>query len=135
VVYLFATARQSNRISAKLAFFIDKLSLAILLGALIRVRHGLPGVLDEVPNNTAYSVASNMWHSLSMLTLYAGPLVLLAAVFGYRLKTRRETALTAAMGVAFPLFGTVLLVHIIGLAISGAGYYVPSLAPTVAIAL
>jgi hypothetical protein len=73
VVYLFATGLQSHRINAKLAFFIDKLGIAILLGALIRVRNGLPGTLDEVPNNTAYSVAFNVWHGLSCLTLYTGP--------------------------------------------------------------
>jgi hypothetical protein len=135
VAYLFATGLQSPRINAKLALLSDKLGLAILLAALIRVRHGLPGVFEEHPNNTDYSVAFNAWHCLSRLTLYMGPLILLAAVFGHRLRTRREAALMASMGVALPLFGTVLIVYVISFATYGAGYYRPSLTPNVAMAL
>ena len=67
--------------------------------------------------------------------MYTGPLILLAAVFGHRLKTRSEATLTAAMGVAFPLFGTLLLTCIIGLATNATRYHVPSLTPSVAMAL
>lgn len=119
VVYLFATALQSHRIHAKLAFFINKLAFAILLAALIRARDGLPATLQEVPNFTAYSAASAAWHSLSELTLYTMPLFLLAAIFGHRLATRRDAVLTGAMGVALPLFGTVLLTYLIGFAAHG----------------
>jgi hypothetical protein len=135
VAYLFATSLQSYRLNAKLAFLFDKLGIAILLAALIRARRGLPDAFNGFPNNTAYSVPLDAWHGLSELMLYAGPLIFLASVFGHRMRTRRDAARMAAMGVALPLFGTVLLVRVISFATYGAGFYRPSLVPNVAMAL
>jgi hypothetical protein len=46
-------------------------------------------------------------------------LFLLAAIFGHRLATRRDAVLAGAMGLALPLFGTVLMTYVIGLAAHG----------------
>jgi hypothetical protein len=135
VAYLFVTGLQSDRINAKLAVFVDKLGVAVLLAALIRVRHGLPAVLEAVPNDTVYSAAAISWQDLSSLVLFTGPLILLTAVFGHRLKSSRDAAAATAMGLAIPLFGTVLLISVICRAVPAAGYHRPSLSPNVAMAL
>jgi hypothetical protein len=136
VAFLFATGLQGHWTNAKLAIFSNKLSLAILLAALIRVREGLPLALHRLAvSDERYSTALIAWHSLTLLALSIGPLAFLAADFGYRMKGRKQVAMTGGMGIALPLCGTLLLIGVIGAATHDSSYYVPSLQPTIAMAL
>ena len=135
MIFLLVTGTQSFRTSARLALFTNKLAFVILLAALIRVREGLPSALQAFSDSAGCPAALIAVHNLSHLAFYVGPLAFLAADFGYRLQSRREVAMTGAFGLVLPLFGTVLLVAIIGLATNASSYYQPSLEPTVAMAL
>jgi hypothetical protein len=135
VIFIFVTGLQSFRTRANLALFSNKLGFALLVAAVIRVQDGLPAALKGFPRLNGDAAASISGHGLSLLALYVGPLVFLAADFGYRLQARKQVALTAAMGVVLPLFGTLLLVGLIGVATAASPYYQPSLEPTVAMAL
>jgi hypothetical protein len=75
------------------------------------------------------------WQGLSLLAFHVGPLVLLAGDFGYRMKGRKQVGLIAGMGIALPFCVTMLFVALVGLATLASGYYLPSLQPTVAMAL
>lgn len=135
VALLLITGLQSFRIGAKQALFTDKLGLAILLAALIRVHQGVPTALKGFPTFSDNSVLSIAWHGLSLLASFVGPLIFLLADFGQSLQTRKAVAMVAGIGVVLPLFGTLLLVGVIGAATLASRYYQPSLDPNVAMAL
>jgi hypothetical protein len=52
LAFLFATGLQKMRTTAKLALFTDKLAVAILIAALIRVRGGLPPLWNAFSHAT-----------------------------------------------------------------------------------
>ena len=135
LAFLFTTGLQSFRTSVKLAFFTNKLGLAILIAALIRVRDGLPIALKGFPAEGQPSALSVTWHNLSLLAFFVGPVLFLAGDFGYRLQSRKQVLLTAQLGIVLPICVTGLLVGIIDLAAHASGYYQPSLNPTIAMAL
>ena len=135
MVFLAFTSFQNVQTTAKLARFINKLGAAILIAALIRVRHGWPAVLTQSPVSSVYSEGLDLWQGLSQLAFNLAPLVFFAANFGYRSPGRKAVAMTALMGIAVPLAGTLLLVGTIGIATTRSGFYVPSLEPNVAMAL
>jgi hypothetical protein len=135
LVFLFITGLQSLRTSAKLALFTNKLSIAVLIAALIRVHHGWAAALKLVPILGERSVVLDLWHGLSLLSFYVAPLALLAADFGYRVHGRKELVKTALIGISLPLAGTLLLVGVISVATLHSRFYTPSLNPNVAMAL
>jgi hypothetical protein len=135
LVFVVITSLQSLRTSAKLALFTNKLGFAILVAASIRVRQGLPAALNGYPNSSVHSELMDFWHGLSLLTFYVAPLAFLAANFGYRSHRRKSVAMTALVGIAAPLAGTLLLVGVINVALIAAGYYQLSPEPSVAMAL
>ena len=135
LVFLFVTGSQSLRSGAKLALFTNKLGIAILVAALIRVHEGWPAVLDGFRISGERSWISEVWRGLSELTFYVAPLALLAANFGQRSPRRKQVAMTGLMGIALPLFGTLLIVDFIGAATHASRFYQPSLSPSVAMAL
>jgi hypothetical protein len=134
LIFLFITGLQSLRTSAKLALFTNKLGVALLVAALIRVHQGWPAALKGFPSS-ASSPASDLWHGLSLLGFYVAPLALLAANFGCRSAARKQVGMTALMGIAVPLFGTLLFVGVIAIATFHSQCYRPSLNPNVAMAL
>jgi hypothetical protein len=135
VAFLVFTAFQSVQTAAKLALFINKLGAAILIAALIRVRHGWPAVLTESPVSTARSQILELWQGLSQLAFSVAPLIFLAANFGHRCHRRKSVEMTALLGIAAPLAGTLLSVGVINVALIAAGFYLPSLQPNIAMAL
>jgi hypothetical protein len=135
LVFVFITSLQSLRTSAKLALFTNKLGLAILVAASIRVRQGLPAALNGYPNSSVHSELMDFWHGLSLLAFYVAPLAFLAANFGHRSHRRKSVAMTALVGIAAPLAGTLLSVGVINVALIAAGFYQPSLQPSVTMAL
>jgi hypothetical protein len=132
--YLLATGQQSLRTTAKLALFSNKLGVALLIAALIRVRDGwevLPGGFKIPAGEAGLSV----WIGLSELAFYVTPLALVAVNFGYRSRSRRDLVLSAFMGVALPLFLVVFLVGVITRVTHASSFYQPSLRPSVDMAL
>ena len=134
LVFLFATGLQSLRNGAKLALFTNKLAIAILVAALIRVHEGWPDALDifTAPGGRPWFWA---WRRLSLLAAYVAPLALLAADFGHRCRERRQEAMTGLMGIGLPLFGTLVVVGVINAVTLASPLYQPSLSPSILLAL
>lgn len=135
VAFLFFTGLQSLRSDAKLALFSNKLGLAVLVAALLRVHDGWPAIPHGLRSASVTHGALALWQGLSEFAFYVAPLAFLAASFGRRSKERKDVVMTALMGIALPLFGTMLLVGMICVATSAAGFNPPSLAPNVAMAM
>jgi hypothetical protein len=135
LTFLFVTGRQSLRTRAKQALFTNKLAFAILIAALIRVHQGWPVVIGGPWTSSGRSWHWEVWSCLSDLAFYVAPLALVAANFGHASRGRRQVVTTGLMGVALPLFATLLLAGVIGAATLASPFYQPSLEPTVAMAL
>jgi hypothetical protein len=135
LMFLFFTGLQNFKTRARLAAFTNKLGLAILIAALIRVHEGWPALLGPFRADEDRGQLWYIWEEFSMLAFYVAPLALLAADLGHRSQGRRQVAILGLMGVALPLFVVLFLVGVIGTATYASGYYQPSLEPTVAMAL
>jgi len=105
------------------------------VAALLRVHHGWTAALKGLPSGVGSSQDSDLWHGLSLLGFYVAPLALLGANFGYRSSVRKHVVVAALMGIALPLFGTLLLVGVAIAATYRAGFYRPSLSPNILLAL
>lgn len=70
VLFLFATGLQGLRANARLAWFTNRLAVAILIAAFIRVRHGLPSAWQA----NSYWNTIDAWRHFSILCAYAAPL-------------------------------------------------------------
>lgn len=135
VAFLFLTGLQSTRTSVRLALFTGKLSLVILLAALIRVRDGWPAVPAGFSLGGQYPRMLLLTVGLSRLALYAAPLGLFVAEYASRLPKRNQAAAAVLSGAALPLFAALTLSSIVGLATARSHFYQPSLNPTVGMAL
>ena len=135
LVLSFVTGLQTLPVRAKLALFTNKLGIAILLAALIRVRDGWPAIWQGFRGSYAGSLISLEWNGLAMLSFYVAPLAFLAADFGYRCRGRKQVDNLAVLGLALPLFGTLLMIAIIDVATASSEAYQPSVEPNVAMAL
>jgi hypothetical protein len=76
-----------------------------------------------------------MWEGWSGLAVYVAPVAFLAADLGHRSQGPRQIAMTAAIGVTLPIFGSLLLVAMIQTATFASDFYQPSLNPSIAMAL
>jgi hypothetical protein len=101
ILFLLATGLQSLRTSAKLAFFSNKLGLALLIAAAIRVSRYLPDAWDDM--GLAISDANHVWLHIAAPLVVIGPMALLAADFGYRTHTRKDVVLIGTFGLALPM--------------------------------
>jgi hypothetical protein len=135
LIFLFLTGCQSLRTSAKLALFTNKLGVAILVAALIRVHEGWPAVLKGFGAWSGRSTTGDLGRGLSTVAFYVAPLALLAANFGYRVRGRRQIAVMTLAGFALPLFAALLVAGVIGVATWASPLYRPSMQPTVMMAL
>ena len=135
VAFVFATGLQSTKTTANLAMFTDKLGIAILLAAMLRVHEGWPDAVNGFPHGDVDRSLSEFWQGISRLMFYTAPLGFLAGSFGNRVQGRRQLALTAAMGFALPLFVTLLLIGVMNVATIKSPIYQPSLNPNVPMAL
>ena len=100
-LFLFATALQSMQTNAKLALFTNKLSLAILIAALVRARAGWPAAWEALSHGPRFMEATD-WRRVSYLIFYFAPLALLASDFGHRTRTRKEAMLIGLIGLTVP---------------------------------
>ena len=103
--FLFATGLQSIRTEGKLAFFTNKLAMALLVAAVIRTRDDLPTVWYYFTHAAiGYSESvSNVWRGFSAMLVYAAPWALLGAGFGRRCETKREVVLIGSLGIVLPI--------------------------------
>ena len=111
-LFLFATALQGMQTNAKLAWFTNKLSLALLIAALIRVREGLPSAWEALTHPPGF-MESTDWRSIPFILFYFAPLALFSSDFGYRTRTRKDATLIGLVGLAlafaFSLFAAALM--------------------------
>jgi hypothetical protein len=135
LLFLFFTGLQSVRTSAKLAMFTDKLGIAILIAALIRVRDGWASVPGGFGIAGSYPYALQFTSGLSNIASYAAPFGLFAAEYAFRISSRKQVSLTILSGVTVPMFLALFLSSIVGMATALSHLYQPSLNPTVAMAL
>ncbi len=91
---------QNLRTSAKLAIFTNKLSIAILIAALIRVHVGWPSAWKALSHSSGFMQQVTDWRRVPFLFFYFAPLALLASDFGQRSRTRKEAALIGVVGLA-----------------------------------
>jgi hypothetical protein len=135
LAFLFFTGLQSTRTSAKLALFTNKLGIAILVAAFIRVHNGWASVPAGFPTAGQGPAIPRLCHSLSALASYAAPLGLLAADLTFHLPKRKQVALAGLTGAALPIFVVLSLSGVVGVATLASGFYQPSLNPNIAMAL
>ncbi len=135
LAFLFLTGLQSMRTNARLALFTNKLGIAILVAAFIRVNEGWTAVPPGFPTSGHEPMVPHLWYGVSHLAFYVAPLGLLASDFGFRAPGRKQVALAGLTGVALPLFGALLFTAVIGMATLRSRFYVPSMNPSVAMAL
>ena len=87
------------RTSAKLAGFTNKLSLAILIAALIRVREGWPSAWEALSHSPALREVTD-WRSIPFILFYFAPLALFSSDLGYRSRKRKDVMLIGLVGLA-----------------------------------
>jgi cytosine/uracil/thiamine/allantoin permease len=110
---LFGTALHGLRTSANLARFTNKLSIAILIAALIRVRAGWPSAWEALSRPPGFMQAID-WRQVPFLFFYFAPLALLASDFGQRSRTRKEAALIGVVGLALSFAVSLFVAGFIG---------------------
>ena len=135
LLFLFATGVRSQRTLAKLAMFSIKLGIAVLIAAAVRVRDGWDAVAHGFPEVIGRSVLWSFPSGGSRLAFYFAPLLFLGAAACWRLRSRGDVVRVALAGVALPLFGTLVVVSLICVAVGHTELYRPSLNPNIAMAL
>jgi hypothetical protein len=135
LTFVLITSFQSLRARAKAASFSSKLGVAILLAAAIRVRAGWPAAFHDTPDGASSLPLVDVWHGLSMLGFYIGPVVFLSAGLVHRVQQRKQLFLAVGLGILLPLCGTLLVLTVIRVATYPAGYGQPGLPPNVTMAL
>ena len=111
MLFLFATGLQDMRTSAKLAFFTNKLGIALLIAAALRVRSYLPGVWNHL--GAMETAAGSTWPPIAQPLMIIGPMALFAADFGCYSRTRRNVALIGVFGLAVPMTVALFAVSLI----------------------
>ena len=135
LAFTFFTAMQTPASMAKLAAFTNKLGIAILIAALIRVRDGWPAIWDGFSWFDASSRLASQWRGIGILSVYLAPVFFLAANFGRRTAGPKPIIKLALFGLTLPLFATLLVVASIDVATLASSSYQPSLVPSVFMAL
>jgi hypothetical protein len=115
LLYLYTTGVQGLRTSGRLAWFTNKLSLAIVIAALIRVRSGLPSAWESLSGPGSFAGDAYTWPGSADLIFYAAPLMFLASDFT-RNRTRRQSLLIGLFGLALPFAGGIFLSGLVGAA-------------------
>jgi hypothetical protein len=132
VVFLFLTAVKNVKTAAKLAMFTNKLAIAILVAALLRVRDGWPAISVGFPDHGQFLWT---WHGFAALSFFPGPVAFFAAGLANRATSRKTVISIAAFGLAMPLALSLFAAGLIGVATANSIFYTPSLNPTIGMAL
>ena len=132
LAFLFISGLQSSTTTAKLAIFTNKLAVALLLAASVRVHQGWPAVFHQAA--PVFDGSQLRW-GLAALSSCVAPVALLASGWVACTGGRRDAVRIGLVGIAFPLFGTLLWVAAIEIATFASPFYQPSLRPNLATAL
>ena len=135
LLFLLATSMQSLRTEAKLASFTVQVAIVILIAALLRVPDGWSAIFDGFYLPGDRSGLAEAWRGFSDLTWLVAPMGVFAAEFGYRSRRRRDVAMVGLMGVVLPLFVSLLMAAVIGVAVRYSNLYQPSLRANIGMAL
>ena len=135
LLFLFLTGLQGPRTCAKLALFTNKLGVAILVSAMLRVHEGWPVALRGFPPDSEPPALAWVAVGLSRLAFYFAPLALLAAGSASRMPRQKQVAKIALAGVSLPFFATLVFLGLTSVATHASPIYQPSLKPTVVMAL
>jgi hypothetical protein len=133
VIYVVVTGLRSTEEAAKLAFFGNKLGLALLLAAMIRVHDGLPAAVGGFRH--IEDPSATLWRGVSHLTFYAAPLCFLAGRLAQGVRGRGQQTKAAIFGIAVPLFVVLMMIGVTNAATAKSRVYQPSLNPDLAMAL
>ena len=133
VAFVFFTGLQSTKTIAKLALFGNKLGIAILLAAIIRVHEGLPEAMNGFPHSD--NPLPEFGRGLSLVMFYAAPLGFLAGNSGCLVQGRKQLAMTAVMGFAAPLFAVLVVIGVTNVATIKSSFYQASGYPNILMAL
>jgi len=116
-VYVFVTGVQSLQTSARLACFTNKLGIAMLIAAAIRVRAYFPYIWSDLHHSGAPT--DTFWSHVADPLMIAGPLSFLASAFGHRSRGKGDVARIGIFGLGLPMAGTLFAVS----AIQSAAYH------------
>jgi len=130
-VFLLLTALSAGTNLAGLARFTVRLSIAVLIAALLRARDGIPFLLEPIQ----YSGEIDDWFQVSKLAYTFGPFVVLAAGYGSLLCSREAVKKWAIWGILVPLFAAVAVATCVGIVQRWAGLGHPKMPATVLAAL
>ncbi len=121
VLLIFWTALQNITIAAKLAFFTNKLAVALLFVALIRVKAGWPAAFHAFDKQTILVEAPDLWIGLAKLSFWAAPLLFLASNFARGCQSRKQIKLISLFGIVLPVAAVLLVLAFIDRAAHSAG--------------
>jgi hypothetical protein len=129
LAYLGYTAWQSGPTNVTLAKFTNRLAIAFLLAAAIRLYHA-------GPYGTLLVSSSKLdFHRLSGLACDLAPLGFLGAAYAQRIDSEKKVWQTGMLGFALPLGATLLAVSTINAVTFHSRFYRPSSEPNIAMAL
>jgi hypothetical protein len=118
-LFLVASGVQGSAMTAKLTRVTNKLGIAMLIAAAIRVRGYLPWAWSDLGVVKASHGDYTLWLRVAEPLMFIGPLAFLAADFGRRSGTRKNVVLMGAYGIAIPMAATLFAVSLI----QRAAYY------------
>jgi hypothetical protein len=132
LAFLFLTAARSVTAAAKLAMFTNKLAIALLVAAAIRVRDGWPAIPSGFPD---HGQSSWTWYGIAGLSFFVGPIAFFAAGLANRATSRKAVIAIGAFGLTMPVALSLAAVGLIAVATANSVFYRPSLNPTIGMAL
>jgi hypothetical protein len=135
LAFLAYTALQSHQTCVTLAKFTNRLAIAVLLAAAIRLHEAWPTTLPILLTTGPDTPSRFPFQRFTHLAFDLAPLALLAAAYAQRLTSQKEVLRTAALGFATPLCAVLLLLSAINFTTFHSSFYKPSLEPTIAMAL
>jgi hypothetical protein len=135
LAFLGYTALQSHETNVTLAKFTNRLGIAFLLAAAIRLHEAWPQALPILLSSGPERPGAFDYQRLSRLAFDLAPLGFLGAACAARIDTEKNTIRTTLLGFAFPLGAVLLALSSINLATFHSSFYRPSLEPTIAMAV
>ncbi len=135
LAFLGYTALQSHETNFTLAKFSNRLGIAFLLAAAIRLHEAWPQALPLLLSSGPERPGTFDYQRLSRLAFDLAPLGFLGAACAARIDTEKNTIRTTLLGFAFPLGAVLLALSSINFATFHSSFYRPSLEPTIAMAV
>ncbi|MBY0502462.1 MAG: hypothetical protein K2X03_01040 [Bryobacteraceae bacterium] len=113
IAFVMITGLGSQRTTARLAAFSNRLGWAIVIAALVRAREGWPAIGSGLPGWADLSDGPNLFGGLSRLSFILAPLLFLAADGASRLERRKDVLRAGFFGMVLPFFLLLTLMAVI----------------------